>query len=229
MGMKSVYVSSGAMSGLIKRLFAGEGWAVVDEVSDAELLALSGGEDVDPIIYNQHEHDTTYGNINRDKFEIGLVEYASRHKIPVVGICRGAQLLNILNGGDMWQDVSNHTGGDHMMKMKGTNIEVLVSSLHHQMMIPNYSSVNCIVLATAAVAKRKEKCTTRDSECKVIREDGISEDVEAVYYVSNNHLCYQPHPELYVHSGERYRPMVDNFFSLIDTYLFDEQQLEFNI
>ena len=76
-------------------------------------LLLSGGPDVDPARYGDaYVHSATYGiDPDRDQFEIDLFAAALRHGVPVFGICRGIQVINVALGGTLIQDVaSEHPG-----------------------------------------------------------------------------------------------------------------------
>ena len=76
-------------------------------------LLLSGGPDVDPARYGDaYVHTETYGiDPDRDQFEIDLFDAALRHEIPVFGICRGIQVINVALGGTLIQDVATgHSG-----------------------------------------------------------------------------------------------------------------------
>jgi len=70
-------------------------------------LLLAGGEDVDPTLYGEQKK---YGSVNvnraRDDFEQGLLDRALRHRLPILGICRGAQLINVKFGGTLYQDLA---------------------------------------------------------------------------------------------------------------------------
>jgi putative glutamine amidotransferase len=76
-------------------------------------LVLSGGADIDPARYGDDSvHPTTYGvDPLRDQFEFELFEAALDRDIPVFGICRGIQVINVALGGTLIQDVaSEHPG-----------------------------------------------------------------------------------------------------------------------
>ena len=66
-------------------------------------LILAGGGDIDPATHGGGQHPAVYMvNPVRDRFELGLVRAAlARRELPVLGICRGVQLLNIALGGDL--------------------------------------------------------------------------------------------------------------------------------
>lgn len=76
-------------------------------------LILSGGSDVEPARYgDRYIHHTTYGiDLDRDRFEIALVEGALERAIPIFGICRGIQVLNVALGGTLIQDVATEHPG----------------------------------------------------------------------------------------------------------------------
>src|SRR5690554_5148223 len=69
-------------------------------------LLLSGGQDVHPRFFNEAPH-AAIGRVNpyRDEMELALCRQAVQAGIPVFGICRGMQLLNIALGGDIYQDL----------------------------------------------------------------------------------------------------------------------------
>ncbi|HEY7892277.1 MAG TPA: gamma-glutamyl-gamma-aminobutyrate hydrolase family protein [Solirubrobacteraceae bacterium] len=72
------------------------------ELIDA--LMLAGGADIDPSFYGQSAHPHTVGTVpERDAFEIAMVRGAIDRGMPVLGICRGAQLINVAFGGTLHQ------------------------------------------------------------------------------------------------------------------------------
>lgn len=77
-------------------------------------LLITGGKDVDPAAYGQQPHPATdEPGGARDAWEFTLLDAALRRELPVLGICRGAQVLNVVLGGTLHQhlpDVLGHTG-----------------------------------------------------------------------------------------------------------------------
>ena len=77
-------------------------------------LLITGGKDVDPAAYGQQPHPATDPPVRqRDAWEFTLLKEALRRKLPVLGICRGAQVLNVALGGTLHQhlpDVIGHSG-----------------------------------------------------------------------------------------------------------------------
>lgn len=88
---------------------------VVDRVLDGlDALVITGGTDIDPAAYGQHRHPATdQPRADRDEWEFALLGGALQRKLPVLGICRGAQVLNVALGGTLHQhlpDVVGHSG-----------------------------------------------------------------------------------------------------------------------
>lgn len=107
----------------------------IKSLPDSDLLVLTGGVDVNPTLYGDTKHESTYMSEERDSTDLTGHNLALLLDIPVVGICRGAQFLNIMNGGPLIQDVSNHGMGTHeVITKKGDKIKVRGD--HHQMMVP---------------------------------------------------------------------------------------------
>lgn len=124
----------------------------IEETLDAlDGLLLSGGEDLDPAQYGADPHPETRGvRPDRDRAELALLEAALARDMPVLAVCRGSQVLNVVRGGDLVQHLPEvvgdekhkHTPGvfaDHEVALEpGTRVEELlgrrapVKSHHHQ-------------------------------------------------------------------------------------------------
>jgi putative glutamine amidotransferase len=88
---------------------------IADRVLDSvDGLLITGGKDVDPAAYGQQPHPSTDQPARqRDAWEFALLRAALRRQLPVLGICRGAQVLNVALGGTLHQhlpDVIGHSG-----------------------------------------------------------------------------------------------------------------------
>jgi putative glutamine amidotransferase len=115
-------------------------------------LMLAGGSDIDPASYGAREHPETRGTWpERDRFELGLTHAALERDMPVLGICRGMQLLNVACGGTLVQHLPEvlghenhrHTPGafsDHDVRLAPGSLaaravgaeRAAVKSHHHQ-------------------------------------------------------------------------------------------------
>jgi putative glutamine amidotransferase len=74
-------------------------------------LILAGGADIDPDAYGSERHAETLGTVpERDTFEIALTKRAFERDLPVLGICRGMQLMNVARGGTLLQHLPESHG-----------------------------------------------------------------------------------------------------------------------
>ncbi len=69
-------------------------------------LIVGGGDDIDPEHYEGEISERDEFDPERDRLEIQWIEWALKHQIPVLGICRGAQLVNVVLGGNLYADIS---------------------------------------------------------------------------------------------------------------------------
>ncbi len=83
-------------------------------------LIICGGEDVDPARYGQAAHPTTDApKVDRDNLEDALLTAAIERALPFLGICRGAQMLNVHQGGTLIQHLPEVVGTDRYQKGNG--------------------------------------------------------------------------------------------------------------
>lgn len=118
-----------------KTLLSSE-FEIVDTPEEADAICFTGGEDINPAIYNGKCMNCTYYNKNRDKYEISLYNTYSDKKF--IGICRGAQLLAALNGCNIVQDIMSKHESPHTVdyyRQDGDIEKVVVNSYHHQAII----------------------------------------------------------------------------------------------
>src|SRR5689334_14558999 len=74
-------------------------------------LILAGGADIDPASYGEEPHPETRGTLpERDKFELALARRALERDLPLLGICRGMQLMNVARGGTLLQHLPESHG-----------------------------------------------------------------------------------------------------------------------
>lgn len=128
--------------------------SALDVLKHCDGLIVSGGPDVDPARYNQ-AYDTVLCetiDYKRDSLEYALITLALEDKMPILGICRGEQILNVYFGGSLFPDIptakpnnvghrfSNIDSSMHAITLMDTNFlfkicnnkSGIVNSSHHQ-------------------------------------------------------------------------------------------------
>lgn len=74
---------------------------------DFDGILFTGGEDVDPSFYGENKkYESVRVSRDRDQFEMKLLERALHRRLPILGICRGAQMINVGFGGTLYQDIA---------------------------------------------------------------------------------------------------------------------------
>jgi putative glutamine amidotransferase len=80
--------------------------------SDFDGVCVSGGDDIDPTLYGEPDQGCETVSPDRDALEIALVRRARERDLPILGICRGFQMLNVAFGGSLVQHVEGHRPAD---------------------------------------------------------------------------------------------------------------------
>jgi putative glutamine amidotransferase len=182
-------------------------------LNEIDGVLLTGGGDIDPVLYREERHPSVEdAEPGRDEFELDLVRRAIDADLPVLAICRGAQVLNVASGGTLVQDIPSEVRTDlthsiqrprdaiaHVVAVTpGTRLESAlgpavdaahgcrVNSRHHQ----SVGRLGAGLIASASAA------------------DGVIEAIEG----SNAAFCVgvQWHPENFWRTGE-FRGLFDAF------------------
>lgn len=192
---KKVLVLKGDSYKAVGSMFENHGYDVVystDGPRTPDLIVFTGGSDVSPYIYGEEPDGARGCDPVRDEFEKSIYE-AHAGTVPMVGICRGGQLLNVLNGGKMIQHLGKTISGD----VRDDEDRVLRVD-HHQGMLIDVAEGELLSFLHPNI------------------ELPVDETPDyAIYYPATKSLCFQPHPE-WGHKGTE-----DYFFQLIDEYIED--------
>lgn len=167
---------------------------ITDFLEEADIVLFTGGEDVDPSLYNKTKHAYTMSNLDRDLYEKSIFEQVKPTQL-CVGICRGSQFLCVMNGGILVQHCNNHATGCCHTITNGKTIYTITST-HHQMQYPfNLPDSDYDILFISHSAKST-----------IIQGDGVNDDViyskgnpEIVLYHKEGLpkcLAIQGHPEM---------------------------------
>ena len=179
------------------------GFKIVDKIELSDIVQFTGGSDVTPALYGEEPHQLTNSCKVRDEREMLVYAAALRMEKPMVGICRGGQFLNVMNGGKMNQHINGHCCSHNITyeDVDGEMQSVRVSSTHHQHMLHNVELGQVVAVSSGTDAP-----------------EGIE---EVVYYDYTNCLCFQPHPEM-----RGYDECQDFFFDAVEAFLFTPDEEE---
>lgn len=157
------------------------------QIKDNHVLILHGGGDISPALYNKPvapRGGGYYKPSHRDQQEWAFIKEAVKQNIPIVGICRGAQMLCAFDGGELVQHINNHAGHSHTIHEVKTGDVYVTNSCHHQMMVP---SKHAEVIAYC----EEDTIGYREDDSKMI----VKRVPEVVYFPQLNALGIQGHPE----------------------------------
>lgn len=167
---------------------------IPDYLSRIDGLVLSGGEDVAPFIYGENiRREVDYILPQRDFFELELLKEAIRRNIPILGICRGMQILNVCLGGTLYQDIKTQLENkmDHLPELMPVN------QLYHTITIHDHTILRTLfkekILSVNSFHHQCIKDLGRDVIVSALAEDGIIEGIEVKG--NKNIIGIQCHPE----------------------------------
>ena len=168
--------------------------ALLDRV---DMLAFCGGEDVAPSRYGEANH-VNLGKVNlrRDAWEFALSDEAIRRRLPLLGVCRGCQFLNIRFGGTLWRDLPSEKAGAKVHRIPNEGL--------HGVSIEAGTVLEKLVGASTSVNSRHHQAVkdlARGFRISAVSPDGVIEAIEGTDYPA---VGVQFHPELlFVRKGRR--------------------------
>ena len=144
-----------------------------------------GGTDVDSRLYGEEHHpQAQWPDEVRDRAEKSLYEQHRDRGLPMIGICRGAQFLCVMNGGRLWQHTRDHGTSHSLVTNKGETIPKACAG-HHQVMDPTKTDHELI-----AWAPFPTEIDTISSGIVTLERSP-----EVVWFPKTKCLAIQPHPE----------------------------------
>lgn len=161
-------------------------------VEDADIVLFTGGvDDVSSQLYGKVPHRETFNDFDADVRDIQVFREAVTLGIPMVGVCRGAQFLHVMNGGELYQHVDGHNNR-HDIWLRKEQTTVSASSVHHQMCKYNPKME---VLADALTSSYRWEDPYKCDIPPPTRTSFKEVDVEAFWYEDTACFGVQGHPE----------------------------------
>jgi putative glutamine amidotransferase len=153
----------------------GMAWPLDEATPDAERrevlarmdgLLISGGADIDPALYGEPMAGSRAPDSGRDRLDVEAARMAQERAVPVLGVCRGMQAINVLAGGSLLQHVEDHEGapypqpetrehpidvipGTRLATIVGGEQAMVVNSYHHQAVTADRLAPSLMATATA--------------------------------------------------------------------------------
>jgi putative glutamine amidotransferase len=158
----------------------------------ADLVIFTGGPDVDPQLYGEEPHESVQVSSDRDAYDLKMYARCMADGIPMLGVCRGAQFLAVMNGFKLYQDINLHHTSHDMYDCINKRIIKNVSSVHHQAVIYEPDK-GMEILAHCANRATTRHCNPKDTVF------GYQPDVEAFFIRETCCIGIQGHPEYRKH------------------------------
>ena len=104
----------------------------------ADGIIITGGEDINPLFYNDTLNLKLCGDIDhrRDTLEKKLFDYAFENKIPLIGVCRGMQMINVARGGTLYGDIPSEIGTQVIHRNNGEVMHEIVLTESYPLIFP---------------------------------------------------------------------------------------------
>lgn len=155
--------------------------SIKEQVEAVDGVYLTGGSDINPSTYDEEPHlkleKVEHG---RDEYEIKVIKEAFKRDVPILGVCRGSQLLNSLTDGHMYQDLESQYEGDDLIQHRQNSPR---DYLQHSVLIDEGSLMHKIVGTTKIRVNSHHHQANKDVDDKdfVISgraPDGVIEVIE---------------------------------------------------
>lgn len=172
--------------------------SVEDFIRNADaikLLVLEGGEDISPYLYGQlSTHSHAGAPSSRDMKETILYHAARALSIPILGICRGHQLVAALNGGTLHQDIERECKGRERTRTShiGRHGIIYYADWFEELMQSNPGGPRTV----NSIHHQAVKDIPTNATLLALADDGV---VEALWYEDLHVLTVQWHPEMLGH------------------------------
>ena len=157
-----------------------------------DALIVSGGLDVDPVAYGaERDPRTTATDPARDRFEIALVREAIDREMPMLGICRGMEVMNVACGGTLEQHLPDRIGSDRHRE------EIGVFGVHEVRLEPGSLAARAIGADRIAVRSHHHQATGHLGEGLVASGWSLDDDVVEAIELPDHPFCLGVlwHPE----------------------------------
>lgn len=165
-------------------------------ISRLDGIVMTGGEDVNPAYYGEEAiNDSVEVNFRRDSSDMRIIRTAQKLRKPMLGICRGMQIINVCMGGALYQDLPTQ----HPSSVRHRQKEAAVIDTHG-VGLKKGSRLHAMLGDSIRVNSKHHQAVRKAGKHLKITgwaEDGIAETCEG-----KNITCVQFHPEAFIKNGD---------------------------
>lgn len=183
----------------------------------ADGIILTGGEDINPLEYNDTTNIKVCGPIDyrRDTLERKLFNYSLENNIPFIGICRGMQMMNVASGGTLYGDIPTEIGDKVLHRNNGEVMHEIVvqnqNSFYESLIFPTHSDTFLV----NSWHHQGLKDIARNIKIVAKSFDGLPEAVVMDTSIHPFMIAVQFHPERLPAENSIARTMRKGFFNSI--------------
>ena len=180
----------------------------------ADGIILTGGEDINPLEYNDTINLKVCGDINykRDTLERKLFDFALSNKIPLIGVCRGMQMMNVSSGGTLYGDIPTEIGTEVIHRNNG--------EVYHEIALCDTSTLIFPIETDTIMVNswHHQGLKIMPNHLRVIARsfDGLAEAIVMDKSIHPFMIAVQFHPERLGKDNIIHQTMRDNFFKEIN-------------
>ena len=180
----------------------------------ADGIIITGGEDINPLLYNDTLNLKVCGEIDhmRDTLEKKLFDYAFENKTPLIGVCRGMQMINVASGGSLYGDIPSEIGTQVVHRNNGEVMHEIVLTEPCPLIFPEGQDTFMVN------SWHHQGLKNISQEIHVVARafDGLP---EAIYMDSDIHpflIAVQFHPERLGSQNPIHKRMRNSFYKAIN-------------
>ena len=176
----------------------------------ADGIILTGGEDINPLEYNNTSNLKVCGDINykRDTLERKLFDFALSNKIPLIGVCRGMQMMNVASGGTLYGDIPTEIGTEVIHRNNG--------EVYHEIALCDTSTLIFPIETDTIMVNswHHQGLKIMPNHLRVIARsfDGLAEAIVMDKSIHPFMIAVQFHPERLGKDNVIHQTIRDNFF-----------------
>lgn len=201
---------------------------VAELLDNLDAVIITGGGDINPAQYGQDAHEKVDEiDAERDAFEMAIVHEAIKRDMPILGICRGLQIMNVALGGTLKQDLADQFPSDVQHRQQDDKI-------HHEIPTQTVTLVDGDHPLRSMVDGNELEVNTFhhqgiDTLAEPLKPMAIAEDglIEAVYHSGLTHgMAVQWHPEMLASTRDEAAAIFRSLTEAASTYKLQRNSRE---